>query len=37
MVVSKVFKGLAGKKIIAPSKDFVRYSLPVFSLHTVSA
>ena len=26
-VIARVFKGLSGKKIIMPSKDFVRYKL----------
>jgi hypothetical protein len=26
-VITKIFRGLSGKKVIMPSKDFVRYAL----------
>ena len=28
-IVAQVFRGLAGKKVVTPSKDFVRYVLPL--------
>ena len=31
-IVAQVFRGLAGKKVVTPSKEFVRYA-PLFSTH----